>query len=197
MELATVLLNRYYSLTDLSEVYRIVMGKLMSLYIYQWLTLLHTVLHPRHELVYFKNVGWQTDWIKMAEALMHEEFNRSYSSIQTSTQSTEKSPDVNKVCTTGLLLFRISCCEGSLSIFLIIYLHLHHQSCKKSGRNWIATSLQTLNTSTTLSNGGMTTTTRIQPYPGWLLITFQSQVCAMFHPYELSNEHYHSHVNQC
>ena len=190
-------LNRYYSLTDSSEVYRIMMGKLVSLYIYQWLTSLHTVLHPRHKLAYFKNVGWQTDWIEMAEALVCEEFNHSYSSIQTSMQSTEKSPDVNKVCTTGLLLFRISCCEDSLSIFLIIYLHSHHQSHKKSGRNWIATSSQMLNTSTTLSNGGMTTMTHIQPYPGWLLITFQSQVCAMFRPYELSNEHYHSHINQC
>jgi hypothetical protein len=55
-------LNRYYSLTDSSEVYRIAM-----------------VLHPRHKLAYFKNANWESEWIDTAEALICEEFTRSYS----------------------------------------------------------------------------------------------------------------------
>ncbi|KAH9987579.1 hypothetical protein BJV77DRAFT_922019, partial [Russula vinacea] len=42
-------LNRYYSKTDLSNVYRIAM-----------------VLHPRHKLNYFKKAKWEDDWIKAA-----------------------------------------------------------------------------------------------------------------------------------
>ncbi|KAA1478819.1 hypothetical protein DENSPDRAFT_757967, partial [Dentipellis sp. KUC8613] len=42
-------LNRYYNLTDTSEVYCITM-----------------VLHPRHKLDYFKNANWESDWINTA-----------------------------------------------------------------------------------------------------------------------------------
>ncbi|KAG0700690.1 hypothetical protein DFH29DRAFT_787158, partial [Suillus ampliporus] len=42
-------LDRYYSLTDSSEVYRIAM-----------------VLHPRHKLSYFQTAGWTADWIQTA-----------------------------------------------------------------------------------------------------------------------------------
>ncbi|KAF8322390.1 hypothetical protein F5887DRAFT_832574, partial [Amanita rubescens] len=49
VDLARSTLNRYYSLTDSSEVYRISM-----------------ILHPRHKLVYFRNLNWPSDWIKLA-----------------------------------------------------------------------------------------------------------------------------------
>ncbi|KAA1479017.1 hypothetical protein DENSPDRAFT_751545, partial [Dentipellis sp. KUC8613] len=42
-------LNRYYNLTDHSEVYRIAM-----------------ILHPRHKLEYFKHAKWEADWIDTA-----------------------------------------------------------------------------------------------------------------------------------
>ncbi|KAH7903748.1 hypothetical protein BJ138DRAFT_977553, partial [Hygrophoropsis aurantiaca] len=54
-------LNRYYQLTDASEVYRIAM-----------------VLHPRHKLTYFKNAKWESSWIDTAEALVRNEFEQSY-----------------------------------------------------------------------------------------------------------------------
>ncbi|KAG1853540.1 hypothetical protein C8R48DRAFT_558143, partial [Suillus tomentosus] len=47
--LAKKTLNRYYELTDTSEVYRIAM-----------------VLHPRHKLSYFKNAGWEDEWVDTA-----------------------------------------------------------------------------------------------------------------------------------
>ncbi|TFK47876.1 hypothetical protein OE88DRAFT_1606907, partial [Heliocybe sulcata] len=50
-------LNRYYNLTDSSELYRIAM-----------------VLHPRHKLSYFKRAGWQQDWIDTAESIVREEY---------------------------------------------------------------------------------------------------------------------------
>ncbi|KAF8161867.1 hypothetical protein BJ912DRAFT_865291 [Pholiota molesta] len=54
-------LNRYYDMTDHSEVYRIAM-----------------VLHPRHKLEYFVKAKWEKEWIKTAEKIVRDEFNRSY-----------------------------------------------------------------------------------------------------------------------
>ncbi|KAG2087278.1 uncharacterized protein F5147DRAFT_523764, partial [Suillus discolor] len=57
VQLAKVTLNRYYQLTDQSEVYRIAM-----------------VLHPRHKLVYFRNARWEDDWVTTAEKLVRDRF---------------------------------------------------------------------------------------------------------------------------
>ncbi|KAF8814886.1 hypothetical protein BYT27DRAFT_7081586 [Phlegmacium glaucopus] len=58
------MLNKYYDMTDYSEVYRIAM-----------------VLHPQHKLTYFKKAGWDNDWIKTARQIVRDEFERSYKSI--------------------------------------------------------------------------------------------------------------------
>ena len=42
------------------------------------------VLHPRHKLRYFKNAGWQDDWIKWVEEIVCTEFDLSYGSLDTS-----------------------------------------------------------------------------------------------------------------
>ncbi|KAG2747824.1 hypothetical protein P692DRAFT_201716057, partial [Suillus brevipes Sb2] len=57
-------LDQYYSLTDSSEVYRITM-----------------VLHPRHKHSYFNTAEWTANWIKTAENLVHNEFDRHYARI--------------------------------------------------------------------------------------------------------------------
>ncbi|KAG1858029.1 hypothetical protein DFJ58DRAFT_610738, partial [Suillus subalutaceus] len=59
--LAKKMLDRYYQLTDKSEVYRIAM-----------------ILHPHHKLSYFKSAGWEDGWIKIAEDLIRNEFEWSY-----------------------------------------------------------------------------------------------------------------------
>jgi predicted transcriptional regulator len=43
--------------------------------------MLSSVLHPRHKLQYFKNAGWTDEWIEVAKALIREEFERSYASV--------------------------------------------------------------------------------------------------------------------
>ena len=40
------------------------------------------MLHPRHKLSYFKTAGWEDEWIKTVEALVRDEFERSYMYIQ-------------------------------------------------------------------------------------------------------------------
>jgi hypothetical protein len=64
MTLARKKMNRYYSLTDLSDVYRIAM-----------------VLHPRLKLEYFKQRGWEPEWIEVAEELTRERFMARYRDV--------------------------------------------------------------------------------------------------------------------
>jgi hypothetical protein len=61
MKLARKKMNRYYSLTDGSTVYRIAM-----------------VLHPGLKLEYFRQHSWEQDWIDKAEELTREEYIRTY-----------------------------------------------------------------------------------------------------------------------
>ncbi|KAG1862581.1 hypothetical protein DFJ58DRAFT_656777 [Suillus subalutaceus] len=53
--LAKKTLNRYYSLTDASEVYWITMGK-----------------RQQHKLEYFKCAGWKPEWIETAKDIVCE-----------------------------------------------------------------------------------------------------------------------------
>jgi len=40
-----------------------------------------TVLHPRHKLQYFKNAGWEEEWIDAAAKIVHNKYERSYSHL--------------------------------------------------------------------------------------------------------------------
>ncbi|KAL6302532.1 hypothetical protein BKA93DRAFT_710194, partial [Sparassis latifolia] len=61
MKLGKATMNRYYSKTDLSNVYRITM-----------------VLHPGLELEYFCQHAWEANWIEEAKRLTHEEYHKHY-----------------------------------------------------------------------------------------------------------------------
>jgi len=61
MKLARRKMDRYYSLTDSSNIYRITM-----------------VLHPRMKLEYFHNQKWEAEWIEQAETLVREEYAVKY-----------------------------------------------------------------------------------------------------------------------
>ncbi|KAF8238215.1 hypothetical protein L208DRAFT_1076278, partial [Tricholoma matsutake] len=56
---ACQLMDKYYSKTDLSNVYHITM-----------------VLHPQLKLKYFQQHGWEKDWIKTAEGIVRDEFSK-------------------------------------------------------------------------------------------------------------------------
>ncbi|KIL54666.1 hypothetical protein M378DRAFT_18675 [Amanita muscaria Koide BX008] len=60
------LLNRYYELTDMSDVYRIA-----------------TILHPSYKIEYLQKAGWQREWIDKAVQIIKEEFLRTYSEMET------------------------------------------------------------------------------------------------------------------
>ncbi|KAG2085570.1 uncharacterized protein F5147DRAFT_588943 [Suillus discolor] len=79
-------LDRYYSLTDSSQTYRIAM-----------------VLHPRHKLSYFKTAGWEAEWIQTASDLVRHEFDFAYADMPTGSADGESADgehesQVPKVC---------------------------------------------------------------------------------------------------
>ena len=61
LTLAKNKMNRYYSLTDSSNTYRIAM-----------------VLHPGMKLDYFRQAEWEAEWIEEAESLVREEYVSHY-----------------------------------------------------------------------------------------------------------------------
>jgi hypothetical protein len=70
LKLAHKKLDRYYSLTDSTVVYRIAM-----------------VLHPGMKLEYFKRAEWEADWIEQAESLVRDEYMSSYQAKSNATQA--------------------------------------------------------------------------------------------------------------
>ena len=77
MKLAQRKINRYYSLTDLSSIYRISMGMLLSCSSLCAL-ISFQVLHPGLKLEYFRQHEWEAEWIEAAEDLVREEYSQHY-----------------------------------------------------------------------------------------------------------------------
>jgi hypothetical protein len=95
IKIAKKTLNRYYSLTDASELYRIAMGKpFFHFILYPPCSFVFPVLHPRHKLAYFKAAGWTQEWIDTAEALVRDKFNLIYSSQDSDEPGDVKSEDL-------------------------------------------------------------------------------------------------------
>jgi hypothetical protein len=80
MNLAQKKMNQYYSLTDLSTVYRIAMGTsdVLTYASDAWSLSSTSVLHPGLKLEYFKQHEWLPEWIEQAESLAREEFIAMY-----------------------------------------------------------------------------------------------------------------------
>lgn len=76
-------LDKYCNKTEESKVYRIAMGmSLSSTYIILILTTMRDpVLHPCHKLEYFKRNNWDDKSIQAARAIVQDEFDRTYWSM--------------------------------------------------------------------------------------------------------------------
>ncbi|KIJ90205.1 hypothetical protein K443DRAFT_37414, partial [Laccaria amethystina LaAM-08-1] len=80
MLLGKQLLNKYYNMTDHSEVYRIAM-----------------VLDPKRKLDYFRSAGWEEEWIETARGIIEAEFDRGYTEIWIGSDDDDESPSVSCV----------------------------------------------------------------------------------------------------
>ena len=64
-------INKYYSKTDLSNMYHIAMGELLDILLLHLLILFDfSVLYPQLKLKYFQQCNWQKDWIDTAETIV-------------------------------------------------------------------------------------------------------------------------------
>jgi len=96
-------LNRYYNITDHSEIYRIAMGKFHSVIcLLIYLIIIYLVLHPRHKLDYFKKAGWKEEWITAARQIVRDEFERSYAEPLAGTDNEDK-PIVCIILSNGMV----------------------------------------------------------------------------------------------
>ena len=77
------LLNKYYTLTDHSEMYRIALSKFSRAFLHHIIHFisLSIVLHPSHKLTYLQNAGWSEEWIATAKEIVKTEFERAYAQI--------------------------------------------------------------------------------------------------------------------
>ena len=78
IKIARKALNRYYSPTYASALYRIAVGMCVRIINSLSNSFLFSVLHPRHKLAYFKTVGRTREWIDTTEALVRGRFESRY-----------------------------------------------------------------------------------------------------------------------
>ena len=68
-------INKYYSKTNLSNVYCIAMSEFLDILLLHLLTLFDfSVLHPQLKPKYFQQRNWQKDWIDTAETIVRDEY---------------------------------------------------------------------------------------------------------------------------
>jgi hypothetical protein len=55
------------------------------------------VLHPRYKLRYFEKLGWNNEWIKIAEGIVRDEFKCTYKDYAITKTVTARSSTKKKV----------------------------------------------------------------------------------------------------
>ena len=155
-------LNRYYTLTDASETYRITMSKFS--WICRWSVWGLPVLHPQHKLAYFAKAGWEPAWITTAQEIIQTEFERSYTSKPCKANEESTATAKQKVFPPHTTPTLTHVCSRPLKIFLITSRPLHRPSSWTSlnATFWLA-----LNRLTTSSSAGLSIAQSFHACPEW------------------------------
>lgn len=83
------MLDKYYSKTDDSIMYRLAMSKLVLSPGSSFFSL-HLVLHPRYKTKYFEIERWEREWIQTAKDLLSEQWDNVYKDTSTEMDTTRK-----------------------------------------------------------------------------------------------------------
>jgi hypothetical protein len=109
LSLGKNLLDKYYSLSDDSEVYRIATGTCIMnhdfIMIHSKSNYVSLVLHPKYKLKYFEKQGWEDEWVKTAKEMVREEFKRSYEEYRPHKPSISSLSSKRKVSIHGFFFF--------------------------------------------------------------------------------------------
>ena len=75
-----LMLNKYYTLTDDSIVYRVAMSVFFNLFLrsFTYIQPPFTVLHPRYKTTYFSRAKWPEQWIEDAKKVAREAWRDNY-----------------------------------------------------------------------------------------------------------------------
>ena len=74
-------MDKYHKKTGESEVYRIAMGKSLSLCVHYTFLTVFLVLHPCNKLEYFRRNHWDDESIEATRDIVQDEFDRTYWSM--------------------------------------------------------------------------------------------------------------------
>jgi hypothetical protein len=85
-------LNKYYSKTDESIMYRCAMSEFLSS-IACLILILCQVFHPRYKLTYFREAKWPSEWIDTAVSIVREQWEEHYKPRASSAM-----PSTSSVC---------------------------------------------------------------------------------------------------
>jgi hypothetical protein len=104
---------------------------------------IRSVLHPRHKLSYFKNAGWEHEWVVAAEQIVRAEFKRSYEKHEDCEDCEEgRSSDEEGVNTQVRYFFVMS--RHDFTIYAGVIKHLRqHISTKEAKRSELRDELDT------------------------------------------------------
>ena len=136
MKLAARKLDRYYSKTDDSAVYRIAMSAYLLCQSFLLCFNILSVLHPGLKLEYFRKHDWQEEWVDVAENLVREEYISNYENKMGEPELT-RSVDASDKAIVGLLLtfFRLPDTQRMVGPLrhglhqLCEFLHRHEDPC--------------------------------------------------------------------
>lgn len=102
-------LNRYYSKTDDSIMYRVAMSTYLIILLRAILIrVLRPVLHPSFKQAYFKRAKWPTEWIDTADDVLHTAWYDGYAHLNLDTPA----PDIEIVEGPLVRLTACSCYVG-------------------------------------------------------------------------------------
>lgn len=75
-----LMLNKYYTLTDDSIIYRVAMSVFFNLLLsyFAYIQAPFTVLHPRYKTTYFSRAKWPEQWIEDAKKVAREAWRDNY-----------------------------------------------------------------------------------------------------------------------
>jgi len=116
LEIGKRILNKYYNLTDESEIYRVSISTSRILLLVSFLTL--SVLHPGLKTWYFKDNKWPQKWHDEAVAITRRIFYDEYpdspltKDASTSSVTAVDAQGSSKVSTTNWFMFVLTLCLG-------------------------------------------------------------------------------------
>lgn len=122
-------LNKYYALTDNSDIYRIAMGMFLTT-ITSMSADDFAVLHPSFKTNYFSRLHWQKEWIEAAIGVTRDAWTSRYKPSPSTANTTSSSPPIVRL---NNFFYQISI-DHTSGFYIVKLFHVTHGT-PSSGSN--------------------------------------------------------------